>query len=184
MNRPPTTSGIDASAPSCEAARAPASATPSARSRNSRASAARWSACRPIRLENRNVTAARHSNDLELVLEQGQQLEQREEHAGRYSDRNQRGNAGWRGLIDVEPPAVCRKRLQFDDQAGQQRRSAPSKPTGPGYRAGLDHLVDVEGAGDVIEQHRAEQEERRGHHRRQMYLKAAASAAGVSVEAE
>ena len=119
-----------------------------------------------------------------MVLKEGKQLEQGEEHAGRDTDGDHRGNPAGRGLVDVETPAIGRERLEFDDQAGQQQQKRRRADRAGYQRPVLDHPVDIEGAGDIIEQHRAEQEERRSQHRGHDVLEGGGQRRGRPVEAE
>ena len=110
--------------------------------------------------------SARHGEDGELVFKEGEQFHEREEYAGGNADGNDRGDAARRGFIDVEPPAIGGKRLQFDDEAGKQEKQCSRADWSGDVGLGGNQGIDAEGAGDIIEQTRAEQEEGRRDDRR------------------
>ena len=108
----------------------------------------------------------RGHDQVELPGEQRQQLPQREDHPGRGADRQQGRKGGRHGLVDIERPAIGRIGFQFDQKAGQDHRQRD-----PGHRPDdqcpvRDQQVDVEMAGHLVEQHRAQQEQGGGDDRR------------------
>ena len=88
-----------------------------------------------------------------------QKFQERKEDAGRDTDRDHGDHAARGSLVDVQTPAIRWKRLQFDDQAGKQEQQGRQADRTGDLRAGLYERIDIERAGGVVEQHRAEQEE-------------------------
>ena len=89
----------------------------------------------------------------------GNSFRSTKEHAGRDAAGDHGSNIGARGFVDIETPAVGRKRLQFQQQTGKeedQRGDADGAGNGGTVR---DQVIDVEEAGDGREQRRADQEE-------------------------
>ena len=87
---------------------------------------------------------AERRDQRELVLEQRQQLQERKKHAGRNAARDHRRHIAARCLIDIEPPAVRRERLQFEQQTGQQedQRRDPDRACDRG--AVRDQVIDIQ----------------------------------------
>ena len=109
---------------------------------------------------------ATQGNDPILCLEERKKLEKGEEHAGRYADREHGGNAARRRLVDIQTPAIRRERLELDDQTGQKQQQARMRYGAVQFRAARDQFVDIQCAGCMVEQDRAEQEICRGNNRR------------------
>ena len=98
--------------------------------------------------------AAGECDEAELPLEQRQKLQERKENTGRHADRDHGGHATRRRLVNVEPPAIRRKRLQFDDEAGKDEQQGRRPDRAGNLRAGIDQRIDVEHPRCVVEQHR------------------------------
>ena len=127
MNKPPTTSGIEAVAPIWVKSASARSHQAHLADRGVAKQALHFGLLQPDQIGEQEGDPAGDGDDAKLRLEQRQQFEEREEHARRDADRDERRNPARRRLVYVEAPAIGRERLQLDDQAGQdhqQRRRA------------------------------------------------------------
>ena len=117
-----------------------------------------------VREQERDST--QRSDELKLVVEQREQLQQRKKYAGRNASCDQRRHVAASGLVNVQAPAVCRKRLELEQQTGEQKHQrGEADRTGNGCACD-NQIVDVENSGRGVEQHRADQEEGRRQDRR------------------
>ena len=73
----------------------------------------------------------RDGDDFQLILEQGQELEKREEHPAETAARDQCGDAAASSLIDIEAPAVRGKRFELEQQAREEEHQRSVMPIGP-----------------------------------------------------